>query len=259
MTKLLLIGVTAATMTVVGSANAADMALKAPPIVPIVYPWTGCYVGGNAGIATGTKIFQDVPPGHIIDPSSPGGGSVTDGIFGGIGGGQVGCDYQFSPNFVVGFQGNFDAANISGSVNDPLYTGLHTLQLNANVDSLFGAVGRVGYTPGSGLLWYVEGGAAWAHDTYSPLGGTLGDVPAVTYTSASETRLGGVIGAGFEMFVTPNITVFAQYDHYFFGTTNLPFTCNSGGCGATTSFVSITQDLNTWRVGANWRFVWWPH
>jgi outer membrane immunogenic protein len=257
MTKLLLIGVTAAAMTVVGSANAADMALKAPPIVPIVYPWTGCYVGGNAGLGVGTKVFQDVPGGFIIDPVS-GVGSVTDGIFGGIGGGQVGCDYQVSPNFVIGVQGNFDAADISGSVNDPLYTGLHTLQLNAKTDSLFGAVGRVGYTPGSGLLWYVDGGAAWAHDVYSPVGGAT-DVAAVTYTSASETRFGGVVGAGFEMFVTPNIAVFAEYDHYFFGTKSLPFTCTNGGCGSVTQFVNITQDINTFRVGANWRFVWWPH
>jgi outer membrane immunogenic protein len=130
------------------------------------------------------------------------------------------------------------------------------------VDSLFGAVGRVGYTPGSGLLWYVDGGAAWAHDSYSIIdtGGHINSttIPGFPYTSPSETRLGGVVGAGFEMFVTPNITVFAEYDHYFFGTTTVPFTCGGGPCGGATQLVSITQDINTWRVGANWRFVWWP-
>ena len=33
-----------------GVASAADMAVKARPVVtPIMYNWQGCYIGGNAG------------------------------------------------------------------------------------------------------------------------------------------------------------------------------------------------------------------
>ena len=78
------------------------------------------------------------------------------------------------------------------------------------------------------------------------------------YTSASQTRSGAVVGAGVEWLVWENWTAFVQWDHYFFGSSNLPFTCT--GCeGPTTQFVKISQDINTWRIGLNWRFNLWPH
>jgi outer membrane immunogenic protein len=252
MTKLLLIGVAAATIAVVGSANAADMALKAPPLVPIVYPWTGCYVGGNVGLGWGSKKFQDAPGSFVVDEF---GGVIpyNDGIFGGFGGGQVGCDYQVSSNFVIGVQGNFDAADINGSVTDSIATPAQVLNLNAKLDSLFGAVGRVGYVNG-GLLIYVDGGAAWAHDSYSI---TVTGLAPFTYTQPSETRIGGVVGLGAEFYLWANLSVFGEYDHYFFGTKSLPFSCTAG-CVSTTQYVNITQDINSLRFGVNWRFASWP-
>jgi outer membrane immunogenic protein len=35
------------------AASAADMALKAPPPAPVVWSWTGGYVGGNVGYSWG--------------------------------------------------------------------------------------------------------------------------------------------------------------------------------------------------------------
>src|SRR5262249_7910942 len=33
----------------VNVASASDLPVKAPPIVPVVYNWTGCYIGANGG------------------------------------------------------------------------------------------------------------------------------------------------------------------------------------------------------------------
>ncbi len=254
MTKSFLIGIAAAVASL-GSASAADMPLKAPPPAP--FSWTGCYIGGNVGGGVGDKIFQDVPGSFIIDPSL-GVRSVSTGVAGVIGGGQVGCDYQVSPNWVIGAQGNFDAATLRGSALDT-FDALFPVQLNASVNSLTSAVGRVGYVPIPTWLFYFEGGAAWASDRYSIVGIPTTQIPdPPQYTSASQTRSGAVVGAGAEWLVWENWTAFVQWDHYFFGSSNLPFACT--GCeGPTTQFVKISQDINTWRIGLNWRFNLWPH
>jgi outer membrane immunogenic protein len=254
MTKSFLIGLAAAVASL-GSAAAADLPLKAPPPVP--YIWTGCYIGANVGGGFGDKTFTDVPPGALIDGTLAG-RSFDVSLAGVIGGGQVGCDYQVSSNWVIGVQGNFDGSTLRGSGTD-LFTTNFPLTINANVDSLFAAVARVGYVPVANWLLYLEGGAAWAYDRYSLTATTtLVGVTPPTYTSFAETRTGAVVGAGIEWIFWQNWSAFVQWDHYFFGDSNAPFTCTTGGCGGTTQIVKISQDVDTFRVGVNWRFSAWP-
>ena len=76
------------------------------------------------------------------------------------------------------------------------------------------------------------------------------------------SNFGAVVGAGVEWLVWENWSAFIQWDHYFFGDSNVPFTCtNVGVCGGTTQLVKISQDIDTFRAGVNWRFgPWaWPH
>ena len=234
--KLLFVGVAAAVIAAVGCANAADMPLpmvsKAPPLpVALPYTWTSCYVGGNVGFGGGSKTYQDAPGGYVVDPYN-GVASVTQGMGGAIGGGQVGCDYQFAPHFVIGLQGNFDAASFTGSAVDNINSNYPTT-FNAKANSLFGAIGRLGYADGPFLV-YVDGGAAWVHDQY---GATV--TPSIcgscsspfSYSVPSETRTGGVAGFGVEMLVMPNLSVFTEFDHYFFGTRSLAFSCTLSTCG----------------------------
>lgn len=261
MTKLLLI-IAAATIAAVSSAHAADMVLKAPPpaVAPVAYTWTGCYVGGNGGIGTGYKDFTDAPGGFIIGNGI--GQSITDGIFGGFGGGQIGCDYQFAPTYVIGVRGDLDAANISGSATGIIPEGAcggdcdYGASVNAKISGLFDIVGRVGYVPGTGVLLYIDGGVAWARDSYSIGTCSLFEgecLASASYTQPSETRMGGVVGVGGELNLWGPWSAFAEYDHYFFGTRSLPFSCTS--CETTTTqYVNINQALNTWRVGVSYRF-----
>src|ERR1700758_963448 len=76
-----------------GIASAADMAVKAPPIVaPVVtYNWTGCYIGGNVGggwAHTDQTQIAKVGGPAIIPNNSFGSSDGSNGV----GGGQIGVD-----------------------------------------------------------------------------------------------------------------------------------------------------------------------
>lgn len=87
------------------AAFAADMAVKAPPPAPPpVTNWSGFYLGINGGYAQGTTDHTDLF-------------AVTTGQFrqnGGLIGGTYGANWQFG-QFVIGFEGDFDFANINGT------------------------------------------------------------------------------------------------------------------------------------------------
>src|SRR5206468_6342359 len=81
---------------VASPALAADMrapVVKAPPMPAPIYTWTGCYIGGNVGWGRTETRITDFETG--LDD----GRHTADGI---VGGGQVGCDYQFASNWVLG-------------------------------------------------------------------------------------------------------------------------------------------------------------
>src|SRR5262249_23646835 len=96
---------------------------RAPPaIVPgRGFLWTGCYIGGTIGWGRGRDTVSipnlgettGVP--ELAGVSLP---SVTGDTKGVVGGGQVGCNYQFAPNWVIGIEGDGEAANIKGDVTD---------------------------------------------------------------------------------------------------------------------------------------------
>src|SRR5258708_20048996 len=104
----------------VSPAFAADLPVKARPMAPApaaVYNWTGCYIGGNAGA------------GWIRDEQTRIGttaGAVLNNNFGSgtqtnlIGGGQIGCDYQFASTWVVGLQGMVNFGNNTERHNVPI-------------------------------------------------------------------------------------------------------------------------------------------
>jgi outer membrane immunogenic protein len=79
-------------------AFAADMAVKAPPSRPPapvpVYRWTGCYIGGQVGGGWGRKDFSTDRTFFFAQST---GATIRDDTSGFLGGGQVGCDWQFAP------------------------------------------------------------------------------------------------------------------------------------------------------------------
>ena len=105
-----------------GLALAADIAVKGPPPAPPapVYNWTGFYVGGNAGVSLGTFKTDFNAPVAVM-ATIPGGASATfptalsgtDTLYPGgfVGGGQIGFNWQLSPLWVVGVEGDFQGTD----------------------------------------------------------------------------------------------------------------------------------------------------
>jgi outer membrane immunogenic protein len=195
-------------------AFAADLAprtyTKAPAYVPApIYNWTGFYIGGHVGGAFGGDN-------NVFDPAF---GSSNDGTF--MGGGQIGYDYQFAPNWVFGIEAN--------------YSFLDTKSSFAN-RGLGSVTGRLGYTWGPTLL-YVKGGYAWADTRFT--NGFSGD----------NDRNGYTVGAGLEYMFTQNWSGKIEYQYYDFGNVNV-----FNGAGLPVG--SFRNDEHTIKVGLNYRFNW---
>src|SRR5262245_33650094 len=87
------------------AAVAADLAVKAPPIVP-VFSWTGVYVGVNLGVGWGRKNWSDPFPPPVAGDQLNIGGAIA--------GGQIGFNYQVGAA-VWGLEADADWANIQGT------------------------------------------------------------------------------------------------------------------------------------------------
>src|SRR5262245_7967811 len=110
-TKLLLASVSPAALALAGAAGAADLPRKAPAAVvaqPPPYSWTGCYVGLSGGYGWGTQ--KATRNQFFFSSGFSRSASVDFNTRGGVFGGQVGCNYQFAGNWLVGVEGAFAGA-----------------------------------------------------------------------------------------------------------------------------------------------------
>lgn len=244
-----------AAVVMTGSAVAADMApryTKAPPAPVAVYNWTGCYIGGNVGGAW-HNINQNVPrttAGTTFVPPLDLGSADSGGDV--IGGGQVGCDYQFAGRWVVGIQGMFDFGNTNSRNNlpDARLAGLGTPYQTTRTRDLYTVTGRIGYLFMPQLLGYIRGGGAWTN-TYTAIFGTA---PALFLSeSANSNRTGYTVGGGLEYMFAKGWSVFGEYNYADFGRKDITFTAGPGTVGAP-SITSTRLSIQTALVGVNYKF-----
>jgi outer membrane immunogenic protein len=238
-----------AAVAMTGSAVAADMApryTKAPPPAPIVvYNWTGCYIGGNIG-GGWAKQDQFRIDQFGIGPAPANYGGETGSAF--IGGGQVGCDYQFAGNWVVGIQVQGDWGSIKGSHALPAFP---TFTMFDKTDFIGTVTGRIGYLFAPQLLGYVKGGGAWTRssDFLQLPGGGLSEA------SGNWNASGWTVGGGLEWMFAPGWSVFGEYNYMDFGTRTVNFIA-APGLVPTGEHVSIKQTASTALVGVNYKFNW---
>jgi outer membrane immunogenic protein len=224
---------TVALLAMGASASAADLAArpytKAPAYVAApIYNWTGFYIGGHVGGAFNSNN------GFLGTTDN------SDGRF--LGGLQVGGDYQFAPNWVLGIEGQYSwVGNNNSTVL--LTTGGNTYGYNLNQKGLASVTGRLGYTWGPALL-YVKGG--WAYqDATESFSGPIGTTFATTTKSNGYT-----VGAGLEYLFTQNWSGKIEYQYYDFGNTS--FTAPTALVAAGSS----KNDVHTIKAGLNYRFNW---
>jgi outer membrane immunogenic protein len=271
--KKFLLAAAAVTASFAVPAQAADLARPAPvyappPPVVAIFSWTGCYVGGNGGgLWSNTDLTDNT--GFFGSTGADLGSQTANG---GLGGVQVGCNYQ-TGNWVFGIQGDYDWASATSNNNNnntfivlSPALGISALSASTKIDSLASVTGRVGYSWGR-VLGYVKGGGAWVKNEYS-LQGTLITPFNGTQTigSLTNTRGGWTVGVGGEYAFLDWLTGFAEYDYYGFTSQSANFNCVSGTVvctipGATTAVgtipINATQHINVFKVGLNVKFGGW--
>jgi outer membrane immunogenic protein len=284
--QLLVAGIAVAAIGVM-PAVAADLSPDPLADFPIVYQpplvrthsWTGCYLGVQVGAADGTdqfngQFFDNVIPGAPATAVTISTNSIGVDQFGALAGGQVGCDVEFVPRWVIGAAADAAAANISGNTAQNLSLGLPNLstfnstgQLNSQSNFVATATGRIGYSPsefaGQGLF-YAKGGGAWVHNQYS-FNGQVSTTPAGLPTvftpfnfNDAETRMGWTVGVGLEWVIFGRWSFMAEYDYMNFGNRNSTFTgaviFPANTANAESVNVNVSQYLNEFKVGINYRF-----
>ena len=214
-------------------AFAADLAArpytKAPPMMMAAYDWSGFYIGLNGGGATSHNCWS-------FGGASEGCHDATGGTVGG----QIGYRWQQGPVvFGVEAQGNW--ADFKGDNASLLFATRNQTKIDA-----FGLfTGQVGYSFNNVLL-YVKGGAAVTDDKYN-----ISTLPGALFASATQTRWGGVVGAGLEYGFAPNWSVGVEYDHLFMGDKTLNFV---NAAGLTTMTHRINQDIDIGLLRVDYKF-----
>ena len=233
------------------SSTSGSASEPTPRYAPI--SWTGCYLGGNVGgiwSDTGTTWVSEIagPAPGPLSPVQPRGSIVSDGS---AYGGQVGCDYQFDRNWVVGIRGMWDWSNAAGSRDIPLPNiGNFPSGQSDHADlRSFGTVtGRLGFLATPAVMLYGVGGVAWAQNRF-----TVTQVGKGEIFADSNTRTGYDVGAGVSWMLARNWELFVEYNHMGFGSNTNAMTGEGFYKGFTLGF-DQRQDVDMVLVGLNWRF-----
>ena len=226
------------------AASAADLPLKAPVATPVAFTWTGCYVGGHLGVAA-TQDRTTSATGDSLDFSATG--------F--VGGGQIGCDYQFASNWVIGAEGraawtslsNTHAASIGIAVPGVGVVRVPS-QFHAANDFLASATARLGYAVAPRWLVYARGGAAWTNEEVDDAFTGLVGFP--TDPGATAHRSGWTAGGGVEWAFAPHWSANVEYNYYDFGTQGLLLTSPFNAV----SVNALRDIIHTGTIGVNYRF-----
>ncbi len=242
-------GITAATiilaLATAAPAHAVDFPVKAPPLFPATPPlfsWTGCYVGGHLGVA----ISEDRKTGVN-------GGARDFSSTGVVGGGQIGCDYQLAPRWVVGAEGRAAGTSLRNSQASSVIfaSGARVpSQLVFSNDFLASATGRLGYGIAPRWLVFARGGAAWtqekADEAFTTPRGIAVDPRATTI------RTGWTAGGGVEWAFAPHWSTTLEYDYYDFGSHGMTLT--DAATGGSVQVRSVKDTIHTVTAGVNYRF-----
>ena len=247
-----------------GTANAADLSLKAPPAPMPVVSWTGCYISAGVGYglddvnhsttnAAGTVVFDT---GHD---------NAGRGWLGRVG---AGCDYQVASSFVLGAFGDFDWSNIHGIDS---YTcgfgcaGPVGIGGDLKLSRTWAAGPRVGFLVTPQLLSYIDGGYTQAHYAAAILGDLSGAL-ATQVTVPQQTRGGWFIGGGAEYALGWWKGLFWRTEYRFadYGSRTVAVICtnNAGalggvGCGGTGTVNALDTSkayVQTITSSLVWRF-----
>jgi outer membrane immunogenic protein len=214
-------------------ASAADLGRRA--VAPLVYDWTGLYVGVDVGYHwSSVDVF--LPGAAAAGTAAPDPDSFTIG-------GHIGYRHQFPNRFVVGVEG--DLAWLDGDETGA-FPGAPTAGVNARTEWDASVRGILGFAFDRTLI-YATGGVSWLRAEGC---GVLIAAPTacVAGTNISDTLTGWTIGGGAAFAFSPNLIARIEYLHADYGSNTYTTPGFTGGLAN----VDVTTDKV--RVGLSWKF-----
>jgi outer membrane immunogenic protein len=239
----------------------ADMPMKAGPAPVPYYSWSGFYLGGNIGYGVGIDRYHLGITQDVTSSSTAADSALTPA--GAIGGVQFGYNWQGGPNWLAGFEADFQGSaqkatscvsclNIPGQAVGDLIT-THSLDYFGTVRGRFGFVDR-------GNVFYVTGGGAYGHVNQSiELRQAQFTAPTFAFdgtATTSENKFGWVVGAGMESSLGGNWTAKIEYLYMDLGSMTTALSGNIPVAGFGTFTTTTTSNIhdNIVRAGLNYRF-----
>jgi opacity protein-like surface antigen len=255
---------------------------RRPPVVPpfpfappVIWNWTGLYMGAYAGLALSTANFAD-PFGASVF-----GDTVRSPGF--SGGGQIGYNWQpLGAPWVFGVEADAGALSSDGT-STCFAASAQTINTTCRVRPQAAGTftGRIGYAMGpadelhniapigilpfrSATMIYGKAGLAFADDRIdmainNALAGFAG--PGITSNSANATLWGWAAGLGVEHALTPAWSLKVEYDYLGFGSRNI---ANLGSSTANPSGVTlsstppgssgVSQNVQLVKMGVNYKW-----
>jgi len=238
-----------------GAAQAADLrpAYKAPPPAPapVIYNWSGFYIGGFAGGAWGANSN------HTDVNGWNGFGNSWSHDLGSsfIGGGTLGWNWQASGSpWVWGVEGEFGYMRLTGEGADPFSPGFDTVGRGRIGDWYGFAGGRLGYAWDRTLV-YAKGGAAFVNAHRGVFDNCAVGVcgPGLISANNDETLTTWAVGGGVEWAWINNWSFKIEY---LFIDLKDADVCGTSSVGGTFCFRHELDNVHTVKAGLNYKFDW---
>ena len=213
--------------------QAADLGSARPPDTFVqygnAYNWSGLYTGGFVGGAHSIwtiDFYRNNNHGHAEESS--------DGFAGGL---WAGYNWQVSPNWVLGVEGDLGWTN--ANQHNEVFDNDHT---DSRIGRFGSVRGRVGYAMDR-MLFFATAGVGWANISQNIQKGRNAGEQVVW---ENQTPTGYVIGAGVDYAFTNNWIGRVEYLYSNYGKTTL---YNTDGNRA-----DFENDMHLLRVGLTYKF-----
>jgi outer membrane immunogenic protein len=262
-------------------ATAADLPVKAPPLLAAPADlWTGLYLGANIGggwaqrTIDGYTANDPIADGLFASGGSPPPASFnSSGVLGGI---QIGYNWRFDSRWLVGIETDFSGSGMKGSVSTngvyaPYFIAPFTAPFEERIDWFGTLRARLGYLVTDDLLLYGTSGFAYGRvarsgswttsNGFAVGGGGFGIVCTSDVTcftgSSSHVGIGWTAGGGIEYALSAQWRVRAEYIYVSLAANALTETALEPTPGVTPSSFNANfgrAKFNVVRAGVNYRF-----
>lgn len=216
-----------------------DISAATPIAAQGINSFIGPYAGAHAGVFTGDATFKSAPYTVSATPGGGGGGGPNFIVFPGrndsfdfngtLAGVHGGWNFLLGTNFIGGLEGDLsnlddtDFVSASGPIQSLTSDGF-SFQRRSQIDLDWqGTIrGRLGFVAGS-TLFFATAGVAFLNVDWSETTSvqrTNGANLTTLSHSDSDTLVGGAVGGGVEIAITPTVIFGADYLYENFGSFN---------------------------------------